>query len=152
MICICRRFGVNYGKDPLCPYCEVRLFMANNNKRPVFLNLARIHFPVTAVLSIAHRLTGLLLFLLIPLVIWLLQLSLHDVHGYHQVLEWSRSSLARPFLILALWFLAHHFFAGLRYLLLDIDIGIEPAASRRGAWIVIVAGIVTMLIAAVVLF
>lgn len=126
--------------------------MANNNKRPVFLNLARIHFPVTAVISIAHRLTGLLLFLLIPVLIWLWQISLRDIDGYEQVLEWFRSPPFRSVLILSVWVLTHHFFAGLRYLLIDIDIGIEPASSRRGAWIAIAAGIFTMLFIVLVLF
>ena len=126
--------------------------MANNNKRPVFLNLARIHFPVTAVISIAHRLTGLLLFLLIPVSIGLWQMSLRDANGYEQVLAWFRSPPLRSVLILAVWVLTHHFFAGLRYLLIDIDNGIEPAAGRRGAWVAIVAGIVAMLFIVLVLF
>lgn len=125
--------------------------MANNNKRPIFLNIARIHLPVTAVLSIAHRLTGLLMVLLIPVGIYILDLSLRDAADYQQVISWLDTSWMRTILILTIWFIAHHFFSGVRYLLLDIDIGIEAAASRKTAWLAILAGGVTMFIGAWVL-
>ena len=122
----------------------------NNNKRPVFLNLFRIHLPVTAVLSLAHRGTGVLLFLLIPGVIYLLGLSLQSAQGYQQVLALVQHPLGRSIFILITWFLTHHLFAGIRYLLLDIDIGVDAAVSRRSAWLVLAAGIIVMLITAVV--
>jgi succinate dehydrogenase / fumarate reductase cytochrome b subunit len=125
--------------------------MANNNiKRPVFLNLFRIHLPVTAVLSLAHRGTGVILFLLIPGLIYLLGLSLEGPQGYEQVLSLVQHPVGRSIFILITWFLAHHLFAGIRYLLLDIDIGIDAAHSRRSAWLVIVAGVGVMLMTSVV--
>lgn len=123
----------------------------NNNNRPVFLNLFRIHLPVTAVLSLAHRGTGVLLFLLIPGLIYLLGLSLESPQGYQQVLSLVEQPLWRSVLILITWFLAHHLFAGIRYLLIDIDIGIDTVISRHSSWMVIIAGIVVMLITSVVL-
>jgi len=123
----------------------------NNNNRPVFLNLFRIHLPVTAVLSLAHRGTGVLLFLLIPGLIYLLGLSLESPQGYQQVLSLVEEPLWRSVLILIAWFLAHHLFAGIRYLLIDIDIGIDTVISRHSSWMVIIAGIVVMLITSVVL-
>ena len=123
----------------------------NNNKRPVFLNLFRIHLPVTAVLSLAHRATGILLFLLIPVMIYLLHLSVESPQGFHRLQTLVDQPLWRSALILLAWFLAHHLFAGIRYLLIDIDIGVGAAASRRGAWIVLCAGIVVMLMTLVIL-
>lgn len=107
--------------------------------------------PVTAVVSIAHRLTGLLLFLLIPVAIYLLDLSLRSAAGYQQVLTWFDSALVRSILILTVWFMAHHFFAGIRYLLLDIDIGIEAAASRKTAWLATICGVIVMFLSALAL-
>jgi succinate dehydrogenase / fumarate reductase cytochrome b subunit len=120
--------------------------MLNNNKRPVFLNLFKIHLPVTAVVSVAHRLTGIVLFLLIPVLIYLLDLSLDGPEGFNRVRHLFESPLWHSATILFGWFLAHHFFAGIRYLLIDIDIGVAAAASRRGAWLVLAAGIVTILL------
>jgi len=119
--------------------------MLNNNNRPVFLNLFKIHLPVTAVVSVAHRLTGIVLFLLIPVLIYLLDLSLEGPEGFNRVRNLVESPLWHAAMILFGWFLAHHFFAGIRYLLIDIDIGVSAAASRRGAWLVLAASIVTVL-------
>lgn len=122
-----------------------------NNKRPVFLNLFRIHLPVTAVLSLAHRASGILLFLLIPGLIYLLHLSVESPQGFHQVQALVDQPVWRSVVILLAWILAHHLFAGIRYLLLDIDIGISATASRRGAWVVLCAGILVMLLTLVML-
>ena len=120
--------------------------MANNNNRPVFLNLFRIHLPVTAVLSLAHRATGILLFLLIPGLIYLLGLSVEGPQGFQQVRSLVEQPVWRSVFILMAWFLAHHLFAGIRFLLIDIDIGVDVSASRRGAWLVLVAGVLVMLL------
>ena len=118
----------------------------NNNTRPVFLNLFKIHLPVTAVLSVAHRLTGIFLFLMIPVLIYLLDLSLAGPAGFAHVRALLQEPLWHSLLILLTWFFAHHFFAGIRYLLIDIDIGVRPATGRRSAWVVLAAGIVTVMI------
>lgn len=120
--------------------------MANNNNRPVYLNLFRIHLPVTAVLSLAHRLTGVVMVALIPVLIYMLAQSLHSEQAYQQLLNQLNSTPGRTIVIIFVWFLAHHLFAGLRYFLIDMDIGVSKVGSRQGAWAVIVAGIVTMLI------
>lgn len=117
----------------------------NNNNRPVFLDLTRIHLPVPAVLSIAHRMTGVLLFLFLPFSIYLLQHSLASETGFAQVMALGDSVLMRAVAILLLWFFFHHLFAGIRYLLIDIDIGVGRESGRKGAWIVLVAAIVVTL-------
>jgi succinate dehydrogenase / fumarate reductase cytochrome b subunit len=115
------------------------MFTITRNGRPVYLNLLQIRLPVPGFMSILHRLSGAVLSLAIPFVIYLVDLSLRGPEGYaraHQVLDgW----FARVVLLGLLWALLHHFFAGLRYLLLDIDVGIDKPAYRQSAWAVIVA-------------
>ncbi len=125
--------------------------MANNNKRPVFLDLTRIHLPVTAVLSIGHRITGVLMMLAIPLLVFLFDRSLADEQGYDFVTGLLQGDVFRVLLLLGLWFFAHHFLAGIRYLLIDADIGVDPATARASAWIVFAGGIAMLLAAALVL-
>lgn len=125
--------------------------MANNNKRPVFLDLTRIHLPVTAVLSIGHRITGVLLILAIPLLVFLFDRSLADEQGYDFVTGLLQGDAFRAVLLLGIWFFAHHFLAGIRYLLIDADVGIDPRAARVSAWIVFAGGVATLLAAALVL-
>lgn len=125
--------------------------MPNNNKRPVFLDLTRIHQPVNAVLSIFHRLTGIMLVLLIPVLVFLFDRSLAGDEGFDQVVGALGSPGARIALVALAWIFAHHFFAGIRYLLIDVDIGVEIHRAKKSAWLVFVAGIMAMLSAAAVL-
>jgi len=111
-------------------------------KRPVFLNLMQIRFPITAIMSIAHRLTGVLLFLALPFLIYALDLSLQDEAGFTQTLKFLDSIAVKIILLLLAWSLLHHLLAGVRYLLLDIDIGIEKQQARSTAWLVIVLALI----------
>jgi len=117
-----------------------------NKKRPVFLDLTRIDMPVMAVLSVAHRITGVLMFLSIPIVIYLLGLSLASPQGYETVTSFFDSGLFRLAVLLLLWCFAHHFFAGIRYFMLDLDIGVDVINGRRSAWCVLGAGLVVTVI------
>ncbi|MBN2871886.1 MAG: succinate dehydrogenase, cytochrome b556 subunit [Halothiobacillaceae bacterium] len=113
-----------------------------DQKRPVFLDLRRIRFPPQAIASIAHRLTGVLMILAILPATWLFAISLSGPAGFAragEVLTGVPARLAGLLLALAL---AHHLFAGIRYLLLDIDIGITRVTARRSALLVMVVGVV----------
>lgn len=115
--------------------------MTIQEQRPVFLNLLRIHMPVTAMLSIAHRVSGVLLFLAIPIAIYLLGLSLNGPEGYEQVLALFQYRAVRVAGVIFLWSYVHHLLAGIRFILLDVDIGIRLQVARITAWIVNLAGI-----------
>ncbi len=117
-----------------------------NNKRPVYLDLTRIDMPVMAVLSMAHRVTGVLMLLTTPLVIYLLDLSLASPQGYESVTSLMDSMLFRLVTFLFLWCFAHHFFAGIRYFMLDLDIGVDVINGRKSAWCVLYTGFGTALI------
>ena len=110
--------------------------MHNQRSAPVFLNLLRIRFPVGAVTSIAHRLSGLLLFLSLPVLVYWLDLSLRDPVGYADAREWLDCIWVRLASVVIVWSLVHHLFAGLRFLLIDLGLGVERATARRSAWAV----------------
>jgi succinate dehydrogenase / fumarate reductase cytochrome b subunit len=110
--------------------------MQNQRSAPVFLNLLRIRFPVGAVTSIAHRVSGLLLFLSFPLLVYWLDLSLRDAAGFAEAREWLDCSSVRLASVVLVWSLFHHLFAGLRFLLIDLGIGVERMPARRSAWAV----------------
>ena len=123
--------------------------MKNNQPetRPIFLNLVKIRQPVTALVSIAHRISGVLLFLSIPLFIWMLERSLHSPESYAQLLALLDLAMMKLFLVLFAWAAAHHFFAGVRFLLLDIEWGVDLATARKTAKIVNILAGVSVLIA-----
>lgn len=110
--------------------------MAEIRTRPKFLNPLQIKLPVVAVLSILHRITGVLLFAGALVAVWLLNESVSGPQGYARTVEMLGSLPARLALALVGWALAHHFLAGIRFLLIDIDIGVEKATARSSAWVV----------------
>lgn len=126
--------------------------MSPPQKRPVFLNLLQIRQPVTAVLSILHRITGVLMTLLLPGFIYLLVLSLESEDGFARVANLLSTNTTKVFIVLLAWALAHHLLAGIRFLLLDVDIGVSRAAARKTAWLTHGSAIVLAAILAGVLF
>lgn len=120
--------------------------MTTQRSEPVYLNLLRIRFPVGAVISIAHRISGVLLFLSLPLLIYLLELSLQGPEGYIKVLSYIGNCWFQAGLALLIWSLMHHLLSGVRFLLLDIDKGVTLQAARRSAWLVnLCAPVLTLL-------
>ena len=118
------------------------------DKRPVYLNLFKIRLPIAGVVSLAHRASGILMFLAMPFVVYLLDLSVQSSEGFEQAL----SILQHPFLIavqiLFVWALAHHLFAGIRFLLIDADIAIEKIPANRAAWLVMFLAVSVVVIVA----
>jgi succinate dehydrogenase / fumarate reductase, cytochrome b subunit len=119
--------------------------MAARDTRPFFLNLIKIRLPVPGVVSIMHRISGVLMVAAIPLIIYLFELSLRDEAGFAQVSALLAHPLSRLVMLSLIWALLHHLFAGIRFLLTDFDIGLDKAQSRMTAWTVIVLEVLAML-------
>lgn len=118
-------------------------------KRPKHLNLMQIRLPVAGIISIMHRVSGAVLFLLIPLLLYLFQLSLQSGMTFMEFQEIVRRPLVKLILLGLLWGYLHHLFAGLRHLFLDLHIGISLETARLTSIIVLVAGIaLTLLVGA----
>lgn len=115
-------------------------------KRPKFLNLLVIRQPIGAVTSILHRLTGIILFIALPVAAWLLELSLHSEAGYAGAAEWLASGPVRFLIVLLAWVVFHHLFAGIRFLLIDLEWGVTLAPARKTAWTVTLAAPIAALI------
>jgi succinate dehydrogenase / fumarate reductase, cytochrome b subunit len=121
--------------------------------RPVYLNLLAIRLPLPAFVSILHRATGALLFLVgIPLLLMVVQRALGSPEAWAQM----RASLGTPFaklvLIVLAWAYLHHFLAGIRHLVMDLHIGMDLKSSRQSAAIVFVLALVLTLGVAVALW
>ena len=121
--------------------------MPHNSPRPVFLNLLQIKLPVTGVVSIAHRISGVLLFISLPIALYLLGLSLSSEAGFQRSVAILQSLPFRLLALLVSWALLHHLLAGLRFLLIDLDIGVRKTPARASALGVIVSGVVLTLVA-----
>lgn len=115
--------------------------MANHHHRPAFLNLALIRFPANAIASALHRISGVILSLLAPVLVYLLDLSLQNPEGFAQVTELFDSLGVKLLGIIALWALLHHIFAGIRFLLLDLHVGVK---DYRPSWSARIASILAL--------
>lgn len=113
--------------------------MASHQKRPVFLNLLTIRLPVAGVMSIGHRITGVLMTLATPFFIYLLDLSLRSPEGFDDTALMLSGGWGRLLLFVAAWAVLHHLFAGVRYLLIDLDLGVEKPLYRISALAVMIA-------------
>lgn len=110
--------------------------MDRRKPAPKYLNLLQIELPPGGIASIAHRISGVLMFLAIPLLAWLFSLSLQSEQGYRMALDYLHRLPLRLLSLLLVWALAHHLLAGIRHLLLDLEIGITRSRGRTSAWIV----------------
>lgn len=120
--------------------------MTTRRSAPVYLNLFRISFPVGAVTSIAHRIAGVLIALSLPLLVYLLDLSLRDADGFAEASRLLGSPWLRLGSVLIAWSLFHHLFAGIRFLFIDLEAGVGLRQARASAWLVNIAGVVAALL------
>ena len=119
---------------------------AAKKQRPKYLSLSAILFqirlPVPGWVSILHRISGALL--LFPFTAWLLYLldaSLASPEGFEEIRRYLDMPLSKLGLLLFVWAYCHHFCAGIRYLLLDLNAGVELRPARASAAAVIVVGL-----------
>lgn len=119
---------------------------ASSPRRPVYLNLFEIRLPPNALVSILHRITGVLMILGLGLLVAAWQWSLTEA-GFAALGAALGTFWGRLALFLVLWLLLHHLFAGLRYFALEFGWGESREASVRTAWLAIVAGAVAALLA-----
>ena len=112
--------------------------------RPKYYDLNLAHLPPPGLVSIIHRVSGALLFFpILPIILYMLHVTLGSEEGFTRWHEFFSRPVVKLMLIGAVWLYAHHFFAGIRYLLLDMHIGIEKAPSRTSAVVVLVLGVLT---------
>ena len=110
-------------------------------RRPKFLNLFEIKLPLPGWTSILHRISGAGLFLMLPLLIWLLSLSLGSPESFATFKAIVGLPLVKLVLLGLMWAYLHHFCMGIRVLLLDMHIGLEKAQARASAVAVLVVSL-----------
>ena len=110
--------------------------------RPVNLNLFSMSWPLAALASITHRITGVVLFVGVGFALYALDMALASPAGYAEAVALART----PFGMLVFWglllALTYHILAGVKHLLLDFHFGDSLQAAQIGAIVVIIATIV----------
>lgn len=118
-----------------------------NKIRPKHLALWQIRLPLPGIVSILHRISGILLFLAIPFLLYLLQGSLASEKAFEQYRVVMAHPVVKCALLLMVWACFHHACAGIRFLLLDIHLGLPLNTARITAKIVmLVSGLCTLIV------
>jgi succinate dehydrogenase / fumarate reductase cytochrome b subunit len=124
-----------------------------HRKRPKYLNLIEIKLPLPAVISILHRVSGVLLFFPgIPILLYSLQMMLDSPQSHDEFHTVLARLPVKSVLVLFLWFFMHHLCAGIRYLALDLHYGIELEQARMSSRLVLVAGVILTLLVGIVIW
>ena len=116
--------------------------MDRKKPAPRFLNLLQIKLPPGGIASIGHRISGVFMFLSIPLIAWLFARSLENETAWLDVIGLLKSPPAQLVSVVLVWSLSHHLLAGIRHLLLDIDIGVDKLKARASAWVVNIGALI----------
>lgn len=120
-----------------------------NRQRPVYLDLTKYKFPNTAIVSILHRISGIIIFLFIPFLLWALDMSLQSGEQFAALLR-SLDNIAMKFVLWSLLSaVIFHWVAGIRHLLMDMGFGESHYGGRLGANIVFIVSIVLIILAGI---
>ncbi|NKN33708.1 succinate dehydrogenase, cytochrome b556 subunit [Marichromatium bheemlicum] len=112
--------------------------------RPVFLDLWRIKLPIPAFVSILHRISGVLMILAIPVAAFLFDRALSGPEGFAFVAALFDTWFVKVALGLMIWSLLHHLVAGIRFLVLDLGVGLDRPVARATAWTALLAALAAL--------
>ncbi len=120
-----------------------------NKTRPKHLALHKIKLPLPGFVSILHRVSGALLFLSLPLLLAMLDQSLRSIETFTNLSEYLDHVLVKLALLGLIWAMLHHFFAGLRYLAIDLHLlhGL-PGARASARWVLVLSLALTIVLGA----
>lgn len=110
-------------------------------KRPKNLDLTTIRLPLPGKVSILHRVSGAGLFLCLPALLWLFSASVGSPESFATFKSVAGLLPVKVVLAGLLWAFVHHFCAGIRFLLLDVHVGVEKEAARQSAAVVFAVSI-----------
>ncbi len=132
-------------------------FTAEKQPRPQFRNLnfpllLTYRLPLPGVVSIMHRISGAALFLALPLLLWVFDLSLMSERSFERLRGIASNFFFTLLLVFLIWGFFHHLVAGIRYLLLDLHIGIDLKSARASAIAVYAVSLPLTFIAALKVF
>ncbi len=120
--------------------------MTVKTERPINLKITSMKFPITAIVSIFHRLTGLLLFFFIPFVLWLAWYSLSSESRFNSLKHYMDYFWLRFVAWAFISALFYHLVAGVRHLLMDLGFGESLQGGRFGAWLIFVVNVIVIVL------
>lgn len=152
----CAHYRLTVILRPGCPYNWLLCQTLHNNPgtsvskaRPKNLNLTTMRLPLPALVSILHRLSGILLFLILPFLLWMLQDSLASAERFEHLREIVNLGAVKLLLLILVWAFLHHSLAGLRLLAFDVRSQASVTRGRRSSKLVLALSLFLTLLAAI---
>jgi succinate dehydrogenase / fumarate reductase cytochrome b subunit len=124
--------------------CAIRFLaldeMTMNKIRPKHLALHKIKLPLPGIVSILHRISGAVLFVALPLLLFIFDQSLRSIETYTNLTEVLSHPILKLTLLGLMWAFLHHFCAGLRYLAIDLHLLSHISVARTSSkWVMLVS-------------
>lgn len=130
---------------------------AVNKNRPkygvmTFADIKHYRLPLPAYVSILHRISGVLLLVSLPFILYLLEQSLTSELSFEYFREFTSHWFVKLVILALVWGYLHHFCAGLRHMQLDFHSGLDLPAARKTSIIVLVVSLLLTALVALKLF
>ena len=113
-----------------------------------FIDAIGYRLPLAGLVSILHRASGLVMFILLPFIIWMFDTSLTSEITYSQFTAVFHGGAGWFFKLLALaliWAYLHHLIAGLRHLWMDATHAVSLQFGRSSALFTLIVSVVLTL-------
>lgn len=120
-----------------------------NKDRPVNLDISTISFPIPAIVSIIHRISGMVMLAGVLVLLFMLDMSLGSEKSYDELREYLAAPWAKIVVWIVLAALAYHAVAGIRHLIMDIGVGESLEGGRLGAKLVVFLSVLLIIAAGV---
>ncbi|ESQ16850.1 MAG TPA: succinate dehydrogenase, cytochrome b556 subunit [Chromatiaceae bacterium] len=114
--------------------------------RPVFLQLTQIKLPISALVSILHRVSGVLMIISMPIFAILFAQALQGPEGFAASAAFLNNPLVKLGLFFLGWALLHHLFTGIRYVIIDLGFGVDLPVARTTGWTAFGAALVMTIV------
>jgi succinate dehydrogenase / fumarate reductase cytochrome b subunit len=117
-----------------------------------FTDVMHYRLPLAAYVSILHRISGAIMFLLLPFVLYLLEASLTSESTFEYLKGFASNWFVKLLILALAWSYLHHFCAGIRHLFLDLHIGVDKESGRKSSIGVFAVSVPLTLLVALKLF
>ena len=126
-------------------------------ERPQFRNihiteLSNYRLPLAGVVSILHRISGFLMFALLPVILYLFEKSIVSEISFEHFRGIVSHPVAKLVILALVWAYFQHFAAGVRHLVMDTHVGLDKDSARKSAATVLVISLALTALVALKLF
>ena len=116
------------------------------------LQIIRYRLPAAGVVSILHRVSGAMMFLLLPFILYLFDLSITSEISFDYLKGFTSHWFVKLLILAVSWGYMHHFSGGIRHLIMDAHIGLSKEEARKSAHMVFIVSVPLTLMVALKLF